>query len=83
MLLQAAGDFGIDLGASFMIGDKADDIEAGRRAGCRTVLVRTGYGRSSESRLASSGPRPDHIVDDLAAAAAIIAPGAAGAPGRE
>ena len=83
MLLQAASDFAIDLGASFMIGDKAEDIEAGRRAGCRTVLVRTGCGRQSESRLADGGPRPDHIVDDLAAAAVVIAPGAASGPGRE
>lgn len=83
MLLQAAGDFGIDLGSSFMVGDKADDIEAGRRAGCRTVLVRTGYGRSSESRLAPGGPRPDLIVDDLAAAAAVIAPWAGNGAGQE
>jgi D-glycero-D-manno-heptose 1,7-bisphosphate phosphatase len=76
MLLQAAGDFGIDLASSFMVGDKADDIEAGRRAGCRTVLVRTGYGRMSESRLAETGPRPDLVADDLAAAAALIAPDA-------
>jgi len=83
MLLQAAADFAIDLGASYMIGDKVDDIEAGRRAGCRTVLVRTGCGNESESRFAGGGFRPDHIVDDLAAAAAVIAPGAAGRPGRE
>ena len=38
MLLAAAGDLGLDLEASFMIGDKATDVEAGRRAGCRTVL---------------------------------------------
>ncbi len=72
MLLQAAGEHGIDLAASFMVGDSLDDIEAGRRAGCRTVLVRTGHGDESESRLAATGPRPDHIVADLAAAAALI-----------
>lgn len=82
MLLQAAADFAIDLGGSFMVGDKADDIEAGRRAGCRTVLVRTGYGRLSESMLAETGPRPDLVADDLAAAAALIAPDAGSTPAR-
>jgi D-glycero-D-manno-heptose 1,7-bisphosphate phosphatase len=72
MLLQAARDHGLDLGRCFMVGDKADDMEAGRRAGCRTVLVRTGNGTESESRLAADGRRPDFIVDDLSAAARLI-----------
>jgi D-glycero-D-manno-heptose 1,7-bisphosphate phosphatase len=38
MLLDAAGDLDIDTSASFMIGDKESDVEAGRRAGCRTIL---------------------------------------------
>jgi D-glycero-D-manno-heptose 1,7-bisphosphate phosphatase len=46
MLLQAAREHGIDLEQSFMVGDKLADIEAGRRAGCRSVLVLTGYGES-------------------------------------
>ena len=45
MLLQAAVEHGIDLQRSFMIGDKLADIEAGQRAGCRSVLVLTGYGK--------------------------------------
>ncbi len=72
MLLQAAAEHGIDLAASFMVGDSLDDIEAGRRAGCRTVLVRTGCGSESESLFLPAGPRPDHIAADLAAAAALI-----------
>ena len=40
MLLQGARDFGVDLAQSFMVGDRASDIEAGRSAGCRTVFVR-------------------------------------------
>lgn len=39
MLLAAARKHGIDLGASWMIGDNEKDVEAGRRAGCRTVFV--------------------------------------------
>ena len=44
MLLQAAEDMGVDLKHSWMVGDKAADIEAGGRAGCRSILVETGYG---------------------------------------
>ena len=32
-----------------MVGDKAIDMEAGKRAGCRTVLVRTGYGAQADA----------------------------------
>jgi D-glycero-D-manno-heptose 1,7-bisphosphate phosphatase len=39
MLLDAARKWSLDLPASFMIGDRWRDIEAGRRAGCRTVWV--------------------------------------------
>ena len=44
MVLQAARDFPIDLPRSYFIGDKSSDIECGRRAGTRTILVMTGYG---------------------------------------
>ena len=39
MLLQAARDLGLDLPGSWLIGDQPRDIEAGRAAGCRTVLI--------------------------------------------
>jgi D,D-heptose 1,7-bisphosphate phosphatase len=39
LLLRAAREHGLDLGQSWMIGDKGDDVKAGRRAGCRTVLL--------------------------------------------
>jgi D-glycero-D-manno-heptose 1,7-bisphosphate phosphatase len=44
MVLEAAASFDLDLAGSYFIGDKASDIECGRRAGTRTILVRTGYG---------------------------------------
>jgi D-glycero-D-manno-heptose 1,7-bisphosphate phosphatase len=44
MLHRAARELGLDLAASWMIGDRVSDLEAGAAAGCRTVLVRTGYG---------------------------------------
>lgn len=40
MLLQAQREFGVDLASSFMVGDRGSDVEAGRAAGCRTVLFR-------------------------------------------
>jgi histidinol-phosphate phosphatase family protein len=40
MLLRAAGEFDLDLAASWMVGDGARDVEAGQRAGCRTIRIR-------------------------------------------
>ena len=45
MLRRAAGELGLDLAASWMIGDRVSDLEAGAAVGARTILVRTGYGR--------------------------------------
>jgi len=44
MVLRAAGEHAIDLAASFFVGDREADVECGRRAGMRSILVRTGYG---------------------------------------
>ena len=41
MLLKAAEDFNIDLSRSWMIGDGSNDVNAGKAAGCRTVLIGT------------------------------------------
>jgi D-glycero-D-manno-heptose 1,7-bisphosphate phosphatase len=42
-LLAAAEKHGIDLAASFMVGDRWRDIEAGYRAGCQTLFIDYGY----------------------------------------
>jgi len=47
MFLKAIKKFSIDLNKSFMIGDKSSDIKAGQRAGCKTILVKTGYGEQT------------------------------------
>ena len=65
MLLEAAGRFNIDLESSIMIGDKLVDMEAGAAAGCRPILVRTGYGSEEEHRCRSS----IEVFDDLLSAA--------------
>jgi histidinol-phosphate phosphatase family protein len=51
MVLTAAKDLSLDLARSILVGDKASDLEAARAAGCRAVLVRTGYGRDVEAQL--------------------------------
>ena len=43
LLTSAALDLGLDLGRSVMVGDRWRDVEAGRRAGCRTVHIDRGY----------------------------------------
>jgi D-glycero-D-manno-heptose 1,7-bisphosphate phosphatase len=63
MLEQAAREHGIDLQRAYIVGDKVSDLEAGRRVGCRTVLVLTGYGE--QAREAFSDFQPDHIATDL------------------
>lgn len=49
MILRAAERDGIVLGQSFMVGDRWRDIEAGRRAGCKTILVGDGYAEGLRS----------------------------------
>ncbi len=65
MLLTAAARFNLSLRESFMVGDRWRDVEAGRRAGCRTVFV--SYG--DEGQLPAA---PDHVTDGLPGAAAWI-----------
>ena len=65
-VLETAQSADLDLGRSFFIGDSQVDIGAGRAAGVRTVLVRTGNGRRTE---AEAEPRPDIVVDNLRDAA--------------
>ncbi len=43
LLLEAARDWQVDLSASFMVGDRWKDIEAGRRAGCKTIFIDYAY----------------------------------------
>ncbi|MEP6708755.1 MAG: HAD family hydrolase [Verrucomicrobiota bacterium] len=49
MVFEAQRDHGIDLIRSFFVGDKAIDIQCGRNAGVRTILVQTGYGLHEEN----------------------------------
>lgn len=60
MLLRAARELDIDLASSWFSGDILDDVEAGNRAGCRTVLVDLG----TESLPAEPIRRPDYVGRD-------------------
>lgn len=42
-LLTAAAEYGLDLSKSYMVGDRWRDIEAGQRAGCKTIFIDYGY----------------------------------------
>lgn len=42
-IMAAASQHGIDLGESYMVGDRWRDIEAGQRAGCKTIFIDYGY----------------------------------------
>ena len=66
MLEEAARHHGIDLTRSWMIGDKEIDVECGHRAGCRSILVRTGYGAELEKTAA------DFVHEDIVSASNMI-----------
>ena len=58
MFQQAEALFPIDKAASWMIGDKLIDVEAGRNYGVRTVLVGTGYGKGEREKAVGRGDFP-------------------------
>jgi phosphoheptose isomerase len=70
LLELAAKELDFDPKACFVIGDKACDIELGKRVGATTLLVRTGYG--DQSAASCTLPPPDYVVDDLLAGANLI-----------
>ena len=67
LILRAAKEHGIDLSRSFMVGDTEKDIMAGKRAGCKTVLILTGS--IPRDDVANLPCKPDCVTDDLRGAA--------------
>lgn len=65
LLLEAAAEYDIDLAASYMIGDRWRDIEAGQSAGCFTILIDQGLRQDKPTY-------PDRTVSSLAEAASMI-----------
>lgn len=72
LLLQAAREWGIDPSASWMIGDRLRDAQAGRAAGCRSILLRTGWGEKEAAELGGQARADITVLPDLAAACAYI-----------
>lgn len=69
--LQAARELDLDLAYSFMVGDQATDMEAGKRAGCRTILLSTGPTDRVHTATAGTGEsmqyqQPDAVARDWA-----------------
>lgn len=74
LLLDASRRFDIDLERSVLVGDALTDIAAGKRIGCKTILVLTGRGRQARQELAlRPALQPDATADDLAAAVPLVA----------
>ncbi len=72
MLVAAAWDHDLDIAASFMVGDKATDIDLARNAGCRGILVTTGFGQSVLAGEYQHRTQPDFIAANLSEAVAWI-----------
>ena len=68
LLQRAKEDLNLDITHSFVIGDKTSDIETGKRAGIRTILVKTGFKGEDEEY----SVKPDFVADDLLHAAQIV-----------
>jgi D-glycero-D-manno-heptose 1,7-bisphosphate phosphatase len=66
LVLRAASEHHLDLGRSFFIGDKDSDMQCGRSAGVKSILVHTGYGEAADAGAA------DFVVPDIATAANLI-----------
>ena len=71
MLRRGAAEFSLDLSASLIIGDRYVDVAAGLKAGCRAMMVRTGYGAAESAGL----PPEIHVYADLLEAARAIVGG--------
>lgn len=68
LLFRAQSDWNLDLSKSWMIGDKMSDIEAGKSAGVRCVLVATGYGAEEHPKRTWEIP----YVENIQAASRLI-----------
>ncbi|PSF38234.1 D,D-heptose 1,7-bisphosphate phosphatase [Aphanothece hegewaldii CCALA 016] len=72
MLVAAAWEYDLDLKQSFMVGDKATDVDLAHNAGLKGILVKTGYGKKVLKGDYQHRTRPDYIAADLADAVSWI-----------
>jgi histidinol-phosphate phosphatase family protein len=79
MMLRAARELEIDLGRSYMVGDRYVDVRAAHAAGVRSVLVCSGDGAAEMAKYAGlPGPQPDFVADNLLHAVDAILSGQVG-----
>ena len=65
LVLKAAKDLNIDLASSYFVGDAVSDIECGKNAGLKTILVKTGYGEDSFSILKKQNNFPTFVAQNI------------------
>ena len=69
MVKMAAMELGLDVAASYFVGDKAADVELGINSGGRAILVLTGYGKEEHTLLEAKGTAPYQVLEGLPEAA--------------
>lgn len=72
MLIDASKKFNIDLTKCYLIGDNVSDIESAFNAGCKAILVKTGYGMESIYVLQKQNKFPSFVAENLMDAANFI-----------
>lgn len=72
MILDASKKFNIDISKSYLIGDNVSDIECAYNAGCKSILVKTGYGLESINMLQKQNKFPSFVAENLMDAANFI-----------
>lgn len=65
MLVAAAWEYDLDIRRSFMVGDKATDVDLAHNAGAKGILVQTGYGQEVLTGTYQHSAQPDYIAQDL------------------
>jgi D-glycero-D-manno-heptose 1,7-bisphosphate phosphatase len=70
MIRKAEREFSVDLRRSYVVGDKLSDVQFGKNAGCKTILVLTGYGKGEwEHNRGRIEEEPEYVASDLLDAA--------------
>lgn len=70
MIHRAEAELSVDPKRSYMVGDKISDVNFGKKAGCKSILLLTGYGKGDlEYHREKLDGEPDYIAEDILAAA--------------
>jgi len=72
MVFRAAKDMNITLEHSYFVGDAISDVECGKNAGLKTILVKTGYGEESFLMLQNQNNFPTFVAQNILDVAQII-----------